>query len=303
MRTHGLKTENQSLDSMSNPSGAPGSSYDLSMDGSPARRRTGEPMDSLYQAPAEAETGAAAPGAPVAGAASASFADALKEVSRKGAAASAGGAVPQKAFTTPKGNFGALSGTSGGGGGSGASWSPGGVSQKMFGANVAKTAVVAAHGLGSGDAGAGTGGKPILSSLKGAASQGQAALATRSADLSRAVSGTNFDGSRGGAAVGDGAALGGAYSGLDGVAANLKPNPVPDTLPTNPVPGQVAGAMSQSQQMQQAITMMVATAVVGGLVSGVCGMVFGTSTSGASSALIKQMAKQIADQNKVPNLN
>jgi hypothetical protein len=92
------------------------------------------------------------------------------------------------------------------------------------------------------------------------------------------MSGTNFDGSRGGAA-GDGTALGGAYSGLDGVAANLKPNPVADTLSTNPVPAQVAGNMSQSQQMQQAIMMMVATAVVGGLVSGVCGMVFGTSTN------------------------
>ena len=54
--TAGAKSAEQSLDSVNNPSGAPGSAVDLSMDGTGAYRKKGSEgpiASSLYQAPAE----------------------------------------------------------------------------------------------------------------------------------------------------------------------------------------------------------------------------------------------------------
>jgi hypothetical protein len=285
VRAHGLKAEPQSLDSMTNPSGAAGAAYDLSMDGAAGKKRAeSEPTSSLYQAPPEAQTGAAAPGAPVA---AASFADALKEVSQKTAASSSwGGATPQKGFTPPKGNFSALSGLSSGGGGSGASWSPG-VSQNLFGSNVAKTALVAAHGLGAGDGASSPGAKPIMGALKAAASQGQSAVVSKSADASRAASGMSFDGSHGGAAIGGGspsAAAGGSFANLDAVPANLKPKD-PDLDPKiGPVPGAPVPDTNQKQQMMQAIMMMLITAVVGGVASAIVNLLLHTNVISSNNS-------------------
>ncbi|MCX5795707.1 MAG: hypothetical protein NTY77_09460 [Elusimicrobia bacterium] len=295
VRAHGLKSENQSLDSMANPSGAPGQAVDLSMDNAYGKKKAdGESMSSLYQAPPEAATGAAAPGAPLTG--SASFADALKDVSRKTeASASWGGAKPQVPFTPPKGNFSSLSGM-GGSGGSGASSGPS--VSGAFGTSVAKTGFAQTRGLGPGDSGAGQGGKPIMNSLKGAASQGQAALTTKSADAARAMSGASFDGSRGGSAIGGGpgTAQGGAYTGFDAVPANLKANdPNANVNKMESVPGKFAApAVDEGEQMRKAIMMMVISAVVGGVVTGVVGSVFGGVAGGAAnSATTAAMANQI----------
>jgi len=297
MRTHGLKTENQSLDSMANPSGAPGSAYDLSMDGAYGRRRAdGEPMSSLYQAPPESETGAAAPGAPLTGAGSASFADALREVSRK-TAASWGDAKPQAGFTAPKGNFSSLTGLGSGGGGSGASSGPTGMG--AFGTSVAKTGMTTTRGLGSGDSGAGQGGKPIMSALKGAASQSQAALMAKSADASRAMSGASFDGSRGGSAIGGGAgtALGGTYSGLDAAPANLKVNdPNANAYKIESAVGKYAApATDADAELRKTIITMVISTVVSGVVTGMVSSIFGTGAGAAAGAAASNTAGTLAN--------
>jgi hypothetical protein len=286
VRTHGLSSDTQSLDSTANPSGARGNAVDLSMEGSGyGKKKDGEPQDSLYQAPPEAPAAAAAAGAPVAGAAS--FADALKDVSRKTAAASWGGAKPQAGFTAPKGNFSSLSGIGGSGGGSGATSGP---SVGAFGMANAKTGFDTTRGLGAGAAAGGPGAKPIMGALKSAASQGQSAVTAKSADASRVIAGGIFDGGRAGSAIGGGGqALGGTYSGLDAAPANLKENdPNANTYKVDPVPpGKVSGGMSQSQQMEQAIMMMVVSAVVGGVVTGLVGSVFGT---GAMTAGLNSMS-------------
>ena len=98
--------EEQGLDSLANPQGAPGSVIDLSMDGTGGykKKSEGDAASSLYQAPE-----VAAPGAPITAIQSASpntLASALKDVSKKADAGGWGGAKVQKAFNAPKGNGG-----------------------------------------------------------------------------------------------------------------------------------------------------------------------------------------------------
>jgi hypothetical protein len=292
VRTHGLRTENQSLDDRANPNGAPGSSVDLSMGDAYGKRKADDgSMSSLYQPPPETGTGAAAAGAPLT--ASASFADALKEVSRKTDAAGWGGAAPQKGFTPPKANFSSLSGTGGSSGGSGASSGP---SAGAFGTSNAKIGFAQTRGL-SGSGASDQGSKPIMSALKGAASQGQSALTTKSNDAARAGAGAGFDGSRGGSSIGGGPGqgIGGSgYGGLDAAPANLKVNdPNANEYKIESAVGQYAAPVTdEGEAMKKAIMMMVISAVIGGVVSGVCGSIFGTgaasAASGAASAGVGQ---------------
>ncbi|MBI5240658.1 MAG: hypothetical protein HY926_09310 [Elusimicrobia bacterium] len=284
-----LKSSDQSLDAQHGM--APGSAYtDLSMDGAYGRKKDGsaEPASSLYQPPAEAGSGAAAPGAPLT--ASASFADALKAVSRKTDASGWGGAAPQKGFTPPKGNFSALSGTGGGASGSGANWSGSGPGMGAFGTKVAQTEMGKTRGLGAGGSDSG-GGKPAMSALKGSASMGQNALMSKSADAARGMAGANFDGSRGGSAIGDGKAqgLGGSYSGLDAVPGNLKANdPNANVNLQETVPAEYAAeAESSEEQMRKAIMMMVVSAVVSGVIGGVTSSIFGGAAGAAAPPATK----------------
>ena len=277
VREHGLKSENQSLDSMNNPSGAPGSAVDLSMDGATRKKKLEDPSIShLYEPPPEAAApvGAAAPGAPIApGSASASFADALREVSRKSDAKGWGGATPQKGFTPPKANFSGLSGFgSAGSGGSGAS-----VSAGAFGTAVAKTAFATTRGLSGTDESQGSKGTPVMDSLKAAKSQGQAANIAKSADLARSLSGARFDGSGGGSAIsGDGAqSVGGSYSGLDAVPANLKPNDEDaNAFKQEIVPAAVA-PMDTSDEQKRQLVIALAGALIGGMIGGTAGNLIG----------------------------
>jgi len=266
----GLKPADQSLDSLANPNGAPGQAVDLSMEGTYRKKKAEDQMtSSLYQPLPET----AAPGAPLAAGAapaSASFAAALKEISKKTDASGWGGAAPQKGFTPPKGNFSGLSGFGGGGGGgSGAALSLG-----AFGTAVAKTGVTTTRGLGPLDSGQGAkGGAPAMSSLKAAQAQGLAAAMQRSGDASAALARASFDGSRGGSAIsgGQGESLGGSYANLDAVPMNLKPNnPELNKFNYQPVPAVVA-AMDTSAEQKRALVMAVAGALIGGLIGGPAG--------------------------------
>jgi hypothetical protein len=283
--TRGLKTANQSLDHMSNPSGAPGSAYDLSMDGAYGRNKGGQGggTSSLYQAPPETGVGVGAAGAPLA--ASASFADALKEVSRKTDASGWGGAKAQKGFTAPKLNSAGMTGLGSSSGGTSAS--SGGSGVGAFGSKVAQTGFASTRGLGAG-AESGGGGKPIMGAAKAAASMGQSALMSRSADVARSMAGASFDGSRGGSAIGDGQAqgLGGSYSGLDAAPANLKVNdPNANVNTQETIPAEYAAEQKdEGEEMRKAIMMMVVSAVVSGVVGGVCNSIFGGAAAGAAGS-------------------
>ncbi len=171
--------EEQSLDSLANPQGAPGSVIDLSMDGTGGykKKSEGDAASSLYQAPE-----VAAPGAPITAIQSASpntLASALKDVSKKADAGGWGGAKVQKAFNAPKGNFGGLSGMgAASAGGSGASVSAGVTS---FGKAASNPGLTNTRGLGE-DADKGDkDGPSFLKALNSAAAASQSAAAAKSA--------------------------------------------------------------------------------------------------------------------------
>jgi hypothetical protein len=305
--TRGLKAANQSLDAQAGL--APGSAYDLSMDGAYGRKNAqGEPASSLYQAPPETGTGGGAAGAPLTAAASASFAADMKALSKKTDPSGWGGAKAQKGFTAAKGNFSALSGLGSSGGGTGAS--SGGTGMGAFGTKVAQTGFASTRGLGAG-AESGGGGKPIMAAAKAAADMGKYAMMSKSADAARSAAGAGFDGSRGGSAIGDGQAqgLGGAYSGLDAAPANLKVNdPNANVNTQETIPAEYAAEQKdEGEEMRKAIMMMVASAVISGVVGGVCNSIFGAgagaAAGSASNPIIMKLAGDQSTAHNIANTN
>ncbi len=274
----GLKSLDQSLDSIHNPIGAPGSAVDLSMEGSGAyRKKAGGPVtSSLYQPPPES----AAPAEPAASGGG-NLADALKDVSRKTALDPTGwgGARPQRGFSPPKANFGSLSGLGSGSSSSVSSGyggsSPGSGGLSAFGAPTPKTGIEEARGLGSQEkapkAGAGA-----MKSLEAASIKAISAAQMPSMDAARAIGGQSFDGSSAGSRIGGGgaAALSGPYARLDAAPVNLKMNnPALEKKEIAPPPAKpVEDEMSQRERIMQMIMMMVVGGVVNGLVGGVLGL-------------------------------
>jgi len=283
----GLRTPEQSLDSTVNPNGAPGSAVDLSMEGANRKQRRDDQdvASALYQAP-PASPEASAAGSPILpGKGSASYADALKAVSRKKAdVAGWGGDKPQKGFNPPKVKTGGLSGLGSGGGGSGANVSAG---TSPFGTAVAKTGLTATHGLGEGSADAKSG-APVMSSLRAAQAQGAAALAQKGADASRSVAGRIFDGGSAGTPItaDQGQSQEGAYASMDAAAPmSLKPNDTSiDVNQQSPVPAYQA-PMDTSQQMKERLVLMLAGVLAGGLIGGVAGQMVMMGTMMASATM------------------
>ncbi|MDD5655867.1 MAG: hypothetical protein PHF00_01245 [Elusimicrobia bacterium] len=270
----GLKPADQSLDSLSNPQGAPGAAVDLSMEGTYRKMTSDETgmTSSLYQAPSEA----AAAGSPIAtGAAPASFADALKEVARKKDPTGWGGAAVRKAFVPPKAGFGGLSGFGGGsGGGSGASLSAG-----AFGTANPKIGMAATRGLGSMEEGPSRGRGAVLNALHAAKNSGQSASLQQRGDSAKALSGLNFDGSRrGGSSISAEQAAAASGISLDDAGPapiNLKENDSSaNSYKYEPVPKAVA-PMDTSEEQKRQIVMAVAGAVIGGLIGGTAGNMIG----------------------------
>lgn len=281
-REGGLKSLDQSLDSLHNPSGAPGSAVDLSMDGTGAyRKKTDGPItSSLYQPPPEE-----APAPSEAGPKSESnLANALKDISKKTASYDPtgwGGARAQKGFTPPKANFGSLSGT-GGGSGSAASFSggasSGGSGLGAFGTPTAKTGLAATRGLGQGAGEAPRGGVRSYNALQAASAQGIAAATQRSADAAAAMSGQSFDGG------GSSARISGAGGGIEGAGMLAKLDSAPVNLkmsdpklsrkeltpPAKPVEEKKENFR---EKMMQMIMMMVVGGLVGPMMGGLTKMI------------------------------
>lgn len=273
LREGGLQSAEQSLDSIHNPSGAPGSIADLNMEGSGAyaKKKTDGPItSSLYQplpeekpAPAATPPAAASPG---------NLADALKDISRRSASASSSG--NPNPFNPSKANFGSLSGL-GGSSASNASVSSSysggssGLGLTPFAAGTPNTGVTTTRGLDGAQvparSRAGT-----MGALQDARVNASLAMGQRSYDGAAAISGQTFDGRSGaGSPIGGGVALGGSYAKLDAAPKNLKANdPNLSTIKIEPPPAvPKIEPEDRAKQMMEMIMMM----VVGGVVSGVMG--------------------------------
>lgn len=283
----GLKSSDQSLDSIGNPNGAPGGAVDLSMGGSYRKKSSdGGMVSSLYQAPQDHAAGTSL--TPAAGQ---SFADALKDISRKSAAAakpgdSGWGEKAQKGFTPPKGNFGAMSGFSGSSGsGASASAAGGGGVVSGFGSSKANTGVDFARGLK--DQGADGKGGRAMGALQNAQAASVAAARQGSGDAAVAMSAATFDGSNGsGRVVGGGAGTsgGGVYGSLDAAPMNLKINdPNLDAHKVDPPPTPMPkDETDPNDKMRQMVMQMLIQAVVGGLMGGITGAM-GLGGAGAAA--------------------
>lgn len=274
LREGGLQSREQSLDSVHNPNGAPGSVADLSMEnaGAYAKKKTDGPItSSLYQPPPEEPAPAAAPTP----AASSNLADALKDISQKSTSGSA--SWSPKPFNPPKANFGTLSGLGSGGSASAgnSSSSYGGSSGSgltPFGTSTPNTGVAYTRGLDGGQASARSrgGSMGVLQDAKVSASL---AMGQRSYDGASAMSGQTFDG-RGGAGSpigGGGVSLGGSYAKLDGMPKDLKANdPNLSTIKITPPPPATPQIEPEdrAKQMMQMMMMMVVGGVVNGMVGG-----------------------------------
>jgi hypothetical protein len=262
----------QSLDAVSNPSGAQGGPVDLSMAGSRGKKTDGSMTSSLYQAPPEEPKPAPPAAAPT------TLADALRDVSRKSASADSsgwGGQTPQKGFTAPKANFGSMSGFSGSSGSGASASSHAGGSVTGFGAQKAETGVTFAQGL-RGDAGEGPAGAKgkAMGALQGASNAAMAANKQLSNDAARAGAATSFDGSGGGSTIGGSgmtAATGaGVYAKLDSAPINLKANsPNLDQRKVEPPAATKADATDPNDQMRQQMLQMVMMMAIAGIMGGI----------------------------------
>ncbi|MBI5631057.1 MAG: hypothetical protein HY921_09250 [Elusimicrobia bacterium] len=285
-----LKSSEQSLDAVQNPSGAPGSAVDLSMEGGAYKKKNldGPIASSLYEPPPE-EKPAGSPAGAGAAPASSNLASALTQVSQKTSASADptgwGGRQAIKAFTPPKASFGSLSGLGSGGGSTGASSSGGGsFSASSFGSSRANTGLESTRGLhgNPGD----MKGAPAVKALQTAQSQGVSAAAQRSNDAAAAGGGYSFDGSggRGAGIPGQGSATGGAsslYADLDSKPMNLKANDANlDKKKIEPPPQAEAKEKKDPEEQRKQMMMMLMTMVVGGLVNGVMGGVMGAMGMG-----------------------
>jgi len=238
-----------------------------------AAAKTADPAPALYQPPADEKAasastaGVSAPGH--------SLADALTAAAHKiHAKASADprgwGETPQKAFTPPKGNFGALSGFSGSSAsGAGGSFGGGAVGLTGFGASKANTGIAFTKGLQGHQLPDAPKGR-AMDALHNAADAGAAAAHQASGDAARASGGMSFDGSRaGGSSVGgDMMATGaGGYGALDAAPINLKPNDAAlQTWKVEPKPPPVPMPKTDpNAEMKQMMLMMLMQVAVGGL--------------------------------------
>lgn len=269
----GMPSGEASLDGSSNPSGAPGSALDLSMDiGSRARKGDGAMMSSLYQAPDEPELPVEA-GTVGAAASGGTLASALKK------AASAdpsgwGGQKAQKGFAQPK-LGGSMPGLGGGGGsGSAASFTAGGA----FGSQNSQVGFAGTSGL-KGSVSDLAGPKTAKAALVSAANTATKAANSLSKDGQVGGLSTLFDGraKRGGSAIGgeggENLGAGGIYGSLDAAPTNLKLNdPSLDKREFKEPPAKVANTKdNRSQEFKEQMAMMIVTTVIGGVIGGPVG--------------------------------
>ena len=282
----------QSLDSVDNPSGAPG--VNLTIDGTSKKSKSDEPVQSmLYQAAPEAPTGVTAAGAPVASAAAASapsLAQQLKDVADKknpsGWAESA-----SRGFNSPRLN-GSLSGVSTARGGSSASAGVG-----VFGSKVAQVTFENGNSLQniSVDKPAAAG-----AALRKAAALSQMAAMNRSGDAAVGAGSRIFDGSKNSSISGpvSGGAGAGEYSALDTAPVNLKLNDPKLNSKEIKAPPASATPDSSGSNLGPQLAMLAATAIIGGMLPGAAG----AAVISAGQMIMQDQQAQAAQRRSEANL-
>jgi hypothetical protein len=277
----------QNLDSADNPNGAAGGAIDLSMDGSKHKSKGDEESTSmLYQGADSA--GAAAAGAPLGTATSASaasLAQQLKDAGKPKDASSGWNEKAQRGFDAPHLSGAALGGLGSARGGSSASAGGSGA----FGIRGANVGLESAHGLhddGSADVSAG------FKALKSAAGAGSPSLKGSNEDM-HAASSSVFDGKKGNVVAGAGTgAMASANAALNAAPADLKENDPTLSDKKLPDPPAAPTAAAKSQAMGEELLLMAATAVVGGVAGGVAAAIVGMM----GSTLMQQQAASTAAQ-------
>ncbi len=302
-RETGLQSSEESLDSINNPAGAPGSVIDLSMDGSYAKKSKNEIKSDFYQAP---DPEKAAPGKALSHGSASTLASALKRAAKKDPSGW-GGKKARRGFKSPKGNFGSLSGMgSGSSGGTSASYSGGGTG--AFGTRNANVGMTSTRGLGAASAGAGKqSGPKFMRALKTTAKTQTAAAGMRSADGASAAGATSFDGtSQSNSSIGGGSSDGGrVYGLLDDSAApiNLKPSnfeggqtytPYDDDDDDDVPDVEDDDEVEDDEEMRNMIIKLIITTVVGGVVGGLVGQLFQNKMDSSSSMIAPRSEKQYA---------
>ncbi|MBI4376280.1 MAG: hypothetical protein HY549_07500, partial [Elusimicrobia bacterium] len=259
----------QSLDSIHNPSGAPGSAMDLSMEGAGAYKKKEDPSVSrLYQASAEEPGKAAAP--EPAESKPANLAEALKAISLRSPSF-----ADNKPFSPPKANFGSLSGLgSGSSGSSGQMSASGGFSSGLSGLGSFSTAkpdigFAKAQGLGSEEQSLAKGGSPGMQALNAAKATGLMANQQASYDAAARMGGAGFDGRGAGAnsISGGGIAIGGSYDALDRSPKDLKVNDPNLSMKEIQPPPTPEPKIDEEEQRRQMMMQMIMMMVVGGVVN------------------------------------
>ncbi|MEK7234911.1 MAG: hypothetical protein AAB268_13935 [Elusimicrobiota bacterium] len=266
-----------------------GDGVNLSMDGTDRKRKEdGLLGSSLYEAPPEANTAAAAAATGSTALASASgstLASALKRVSESGWSEKA-----HRGFAAPKLLGGSLSGMGAASGGR--SGSSGGTN--AFGSSNAQVGFADAHGLSGGgaDVEAGLNSKG-MGALQAASAQALLAAADRSNDGARGAMSRPFDGAKAGTKIDGGSILSGTYAALDAAPANLKladPKLMEKKSAAPPAAGVDVGQsdMDDSELAKQ-IAMQVAAAVLGSVIGGPVG---GIVTTVGMQAVQRQMDQE-----------
>ncbi len=278
----------QSLDSVDNPSGAPG--QNLTVDGKTVKNKSDEPVTSMLYQSAPETPGAAASGAPVAavaGASAATLAQQLKDVGdKKNASGWAEGAA--RGFGSPR-LSGSLSGIGSAKGGSSASAGVG-----VFGSKVADVTFESGSGLQNVHVDKIVG---ASAALRKAAEQSQSAVMNRSNDAAASAGSRIFDGTKNSAISAAGAPSlgGGQYQALDTAPVNLKLNdPKMDSKELKEPPASATPESSSTGMSSQQMGMM----AVGLVIAGVTG---GTAAMGAMMTqmiMAQAMAQSQASENR-----
>ena len=273
-----------------------GDGINLSMDGTGHKRKEdGLFGSSLYEAPPEEKTAAAAAGSSGLGSATGStLASELKKVSE-----SSGGWAEkaQRGFNSPKLAGGSLSGMGAASGGRAGASS----GSSAFGSSNANIGFANTKGLSGGgsdiEPGANSKG---MGALQAASAQALLAAANKSNDGARSSMSQAFDGAKGGSKIGGGGSvLRGAYAALDAAPANLKlddPKLNEKKMEAPPATGADVGQSNMDDsQLGKQIAMQMAGAVLGAVIGGPMGSV-------VTTVVMQAIQRQMDQEEKVREL-
>jgi hypothetical protein len=275
-----------------------GDGINLSMDGTGHKRKEdGLFGSSLYEAPPEEKTAAAAATAGSKGLGSATGSTLASELKKVSESSGGWAEKAQRGFGAPKLAGGSLSGMGAASGGRAGASS----GSSAFGSSNANIGFANTKGLSGGGPDADAAAKSKgMGALQAASAQALLAAANKSNDGARNSMSQAFDGAKSGNKIGGGGSvLSGAYAALDAAPANLKlddPKLNEKKMEAPPATGADVGqsAMDDSQLGKQ-IAMQVAGAVLGAVIGGPMGSV-------VTTVIMQAIQRQMDQEEKVRQL-